>query len=325
MTIPHSGKVDIHHHVRAPDSAASRPEWSLQPGLAQMDANGIGWAVTYAGAVNDRPDHGGTAGARARRINEFSAAIATDHPGRFGTFASLPMLDPDACLTEIAYACDELRCEGFSMSTCYGDLWLGDPVFRPIFEELDRRRAVVFVHPVDSSCSTLGYESGVVTGAWLEWPTNTARTILSLMLNGVIRDRPNIRFVFCHGGGVMSMIISRIAGFTGWPVIGPRRHQELFPGGIEQQFATLYFDMAQAFAPENFHALAQLVPASHIMFGSDYDNFDIEHSVQRVDALNLDDDAYDALCRVNALRMFGKLDSSRDPKLSAPATSETLS
>lgn len=322
-TTPGSGKVDIHHHVRAPGSAASRPEWSLQPGIDQMDANGIGWAVTYAGAVNDGIDRAGTAGTQARRINEFSAAIAADHPGRFGTYASLPMLDPDACLAEIAYAHDELRCEGFSMSTCYGDLWLGDPLFQPIFEELDRRRAVVFVHPVDSACSSLGYESGIVTGAWLEWPTNTARTILSLMLNGVIRDCPNIRFVFCHGGGVMSMIVSRVAGFTGWPVIGRRRLEELFPVSIEEQFATLYFDMAQAFAPENFHALSRMVPASHMMFGSDHDNFDISHSVQRADALNLDPDTYDGLCRANALRLFGKPDLPSGLASSLPASPTT--
>lgn len=307
MTTPHAGKVDIHHHVRAPDSVVFRREWSLSQSLDQMDANGIGWAVTYAGQIDDPPGSDGTAGTRARSVNEFSAGLARNHPTRFGTYASLPMLDVDACLVELAYAHDELACDGFSMSTCYGDRWLGDPAFRPIFEELDRRHAVVFVHPVDSACPDHGYESGVVQGAWLEWPTNTARTILSLMLNGVLRDRPNIRFVFCHGGGVMPMIVSRVAGFTGWPVLGPERMQELFPTSIESQFAGLYFDLAQALAPENFTAVRSLVPMSQVMFGSDWDNFDISHSVARVDALGLDPGTYQAVCRDNALRLFGRL------------------
>jgi 6-methylsalicylate decarboxylase len=306
MTRPAPGKVDIHHHVRAANSAASRAGWSLEQGIEQMDRNGVGWAVTYPGAVSDLPDARGSAAAQARRINEFSAEIARAHPSRFGTYAALPMRDPDACLKEIAYAQDELGCDGFAVVTCYEDRWLGDPLFAPVFEELDRRNAVVFVHPVDSWCPGLGYESGVVTGAWLEWPTNTARTILSLMLNGVLRDRPNIRFVFCHGGGVMSVIVSRIAGFTGWFEIGPERMQELFPGGIEAQFATLYFDLAQSLAPENFEALRRLVSATHMMFGSDWDNFDIAHSVTRIDALGLDPQTYEQLCRTNALRLFGR-------------------
>ncbi|MFJ4770088.1 amidohydrolase family protein [Streptomyces uncialis] len=298
------GKIDVHHHFRPPDSAAARPGWSVARAVEEMDAAGVARAVAYAGPVDEPADGKRTAGVKARRINEFSAAIVRRHPGRFGTFASLPMLDRDACLEEIAYAADELGATGFGVSTCYGSRWLGDPFFRPVLEELDRRRAVLFVHPVDSWCPQLGYEAGVVTGPWLEWPANTARTILSLMVNGVLRDLPHIRFLFCHGGGLMPLLIGRIAGFTGWPVVGPERLAELFPEGIEAAFAGLYFECAQAYAPEAFGALRSLVPDSRLLFGSDYDNFPIAHSVSRLDALGLAPDAYDAISRGNAEQLM---------------------
>lgn len=299
------GKIDMHHHFRPPNAYASRRGWSVAQALDEMDANGVALAVAYAGPVSDAAS-AGTAGRNARLINDFSTEITRDHPGRFGTFASLPMLDPDACLAEIAYAADVLGADGFGISTCYGSLWLGDPVFRPIFEELNRRKSIVFVHPVDSACPTLGYEADVITGPWIEWPANTARTIMSLMVNGVLRQFPDIRFIFCHAGGVLPSLIGRIAGFSGWPVVGPKRLEAIFPDGIETEFARLYFECAQAYAPEAFEMLARMVPRSHMMFGSDYDNFPISHSTSRVDSLGLDAEQYDAHCRGNALELLGR-------------------
>lgn len=294
------GKIDVHHHFRPPGSAAYRPQWSAARAVEELDAAGIARAVAYSGAVDEPADASRTAGANARRINEFSTDLARRYPGRFGTFASLPMLDPDAALDEIAYAADELGADGFGVSTCYGSRWLGDPYFRPVWEELDRRAAVVFVHPVDSWCPRLGYEGDIVTGPWLEWPANTARTILSLMVHGVLGELPHVRFLFCHAGGVMPLLVGRIAGFSGWPAVGPQRLAEIFPDGIEAAFARLYFECAQAYTPEAFTALRSLVPDTHLLFGSDYDNFPLSHSVTRLDALGLDPQLYDAVSRGNA-------------------------
>src|SRR5262249_42297639 len=123
----------------------------------------------------------------ARDYNEYAARIGTDHPGRFGLFASLPMHDTEGTLKEIEYAADTLKADGFGISTSYGNMWLGDPQLRPIFEELNRRNAIVYVHPNDSVCctpATLSYEKNGISGAWIEWPMNTARTILSYLVAG---------------------------------------------------------------------------------------------------------------------------------------------
>lgn len=113
----------------------------------------------------------------------------------------------------MANAFDVLKADGLGVATNCGDVWLGDPRFDPIWQEVDRRRAVVFVHPKDAPCcgpEKLSYMIAPVTGPWLEWPMNTARTILSLMLTGTLRKYPNITFIFSHGGGVMPLLVDRI-------------------------------------------------------------------------------------------------------------------
>jgi predicted TIM-barrel fold metal-dependent hydrolase len=246
----------------------------------------------------------------SRVLNDNAAELVHDHPTRFGLFATLPMLDVDASLAEIAHCLDTLKADGFGVATSYKEAWLGDPRFEPIWAELDRRGAVVFVHPFDAPCctpNTLTYETPPVYGPWIEWPMNTARTILSLMVTGTLRRHPGVRFIFAHGGGVMPLLVERIAGFKDWAGVapeGPDRLKTLFPGGIEAEFAGLYFECAQAFAPANLAALLSLAPASHVLFGTDYASFPMSHSVKAFRDAQLSSSLRRAIGRDNALKLF---------------------
>src|SRR5262245_30840335 len=88
----------------------------------------------------------------ARTCNDFGAEIVRDYKGRFGLFATLSMLDIDATLKEIEYVFDTLHADGVGLQTNYGDKWLGNPLYKPVFEELNRRKAVVYVHPLVAAC-----------------------------------------------------------------------------------------------------------------------------------------------------------------------------
>ena len=142
---------------------------------------------------------------------------------------------------------------------------------------------MVYVHPAEAPCctpTTLSYEQPPLATAWMEFPVNTARTILSLWGAQTTRRMPDIRFIFCHGGGVMPMLLGRIAGFDDWRAVGPERLNRMFPDGIYAEFAKLYFDCAQAFAPEAFDLLRKVVPATHLLFGSDFSYFPVAHSAE---------------------------------------------
>ena len=271
--------IDIHHHFEPTGKNKDGDPWTIQMSLDQLDRNKVAAAIAYAGPIMETNPQ--AARRKARETNEWSTKQCLAHPGRFGLFASLPMNDVEGSLAEIAYALDVLKADGVGIATEYGPAWLGDPKFEPIFQELNRRNAVVYVHPAEAPCctpETLTYEKPPLATAWMEFPTNTARTILSLWSAQTTRRLPGVRFIFCHGGGVMPMLLGRIAGFDDWRAVGPDKLKQMFPDGIYAEFAKFYFDCAQAFAPETFELLRKVVPPTHLLFGSDFSYFPVAHS-----------------------------------------------
>jgi predicted TIM-barrel fold metal-dependent hydrolase len=298
--------IDFHHHLEPSGKNVEGRPWSLQAAIEELAANSV-IAMGWTGPVFDADP--AAAAKKARQYNEWGAQIRRDHPERFGQFASLPMMDVDASLAEIAHAFDVLKVDGIGLATNYGEAWLGERRFQPIFEELNRRKAVVYVHPAQAPCCTASAfsyqrENEFLSAPWIEFPTNTARTILSLWASQTTQRLPDIRFVFSHGGGVMPILLGRFAGFSGWETVGPERLKALFPQGVYAEFGKLYFECAQAYAPETMAMLRSIVPASHLLFGSDYSYFHVAHSVQRFNALALPADVQQQIKNGNAAALL---------------------
>ena len=305
------GIIDFHHHIIPPALAEFIRDtgWSAQAAVEGMDRAGIAAGIALAGPVlgddvKRRP-------ALARSANEFGATLGRDFPERFGLFAALPLPDVAASLVEIDYALDHLNADGFGIATSYDDKWLGDESFWPIWEKLDARSAVVFVHPQDAACCTpqnMSYSRSKVpgppiTGAYIEWPMNTARTIFSLMTSGTLRRSPRIRFIVAHGGGVMPLLVQRLAGYSGSPA-SAARPKAYFPNGVGAEFATLYFECAQAFSHPNIDALRAQVPDNKILFGSDFPAFPLEYAARQFRALELPRNTRNIIARQNAAALL---------------------
>jgi len=293
------GRIDVHCHVFPPETvAASRnpaqQSWTVARAIEELDRNGVATGIASAGSA--------TPVDKARGFNEFAARLGSDHKGRFGLFATLPLPEIDTSLKEIEYAFDVLKADGIGLVTSYGDLWLGDPKLRPVMAELNRRKAAVYVHPADAPCCVnMSYWTPPVVGSWIEWPMHTARTILSLMLNKVMLDLPDIRFIFAHDGGTMPMLIGRLAGFTQITRADFReKFRDIFPNGVEAEYRKLHFDIAQGTYPVNMAAMRSLVPDSHILFGSDYPYFSIATAVTGLAQLGLPESLVRAIERGNA-------------------------
>ena len=308
MAEPH--RLDIHYHVVTPGSELSGltggpADWTPQRAIEELDRNAVatGFVSSAAGWRSVDPAQ---ARKDARNWNDYVKRLSVDHPGRFGLLAALPLPDIDASLKEAEYAFEELHADGIGLQTSYGALWLGDPVFAPLWQALDRRRAVVYVHPTDAPCSVgLSYMSAPVFGSWIEWPMNSARTMFSLLLNQVPRRFPNIRFIFAHDGGVMPLLVGRIEGMAqnSRPDF-PAKVRAVFPDGVAAEYRKFYFDTAQGYAPVNFAAMRQLVPDSHILFGSDYPFFPIGAAVNGLAKLGLDAQLQRLIEHDNAAELF---------------------
>ena len=264
-------RIDVHHHILppayvsavggavigAPTGKSTAPSWSVADSLQAMDAFGIETAITSISSPGIPLEDPKAVQRVARACNDFSKQMTVDHPGRFGTFAFLPLPDVAASLEEVKYAYDVLAADGIALHTNYRALYLGDPHFAPLMEELNRRKAVVFVHPTVCSC-TLGAIPGIADSS-IEYPHDTTRTITSLLANGTFKNCPDVRFIFSHAGGTMPFLINRIASLPGTA-----------PDGPLPLLRRQYYDLAQSANPQAMIPLLGMVPPSQVLFGTDF-------------------------------------------------------
>jgi predicted TIM-barrel fold metal-dependent hydrolase len=200
----------------------------------------------------------------ARACNEYGAKLAADGARRFGMFATLPLPNIDASLREIEYALDTLKVDGIGLFTSYGDKWLGDQAFAPVMDELNRRKAVVYTHPIDANCCR-NLLAGV-PGPVIEYGTDTTRTIASLLFTGTASRCPDVKFIFSHGGGTMPFLIER---FVRLPLTS-KAAAEKTPEGVTALLQRFHYDTAQVANPAAMAALTKVVPTSQILFGTDF-------------------------------------------------------
>ena len=268
---PH--RIDIHHHFAPPAWIAEvkgRPllqpantRWTPSQSLDDMDRGGVATAVVSI--TNPGLWFGDAAATRqvARACNDYGAALVRDHPKRFGLFAAMPLPDVDATLKEIGYAYDTLGVDGVGLFTSYGDRWLGHASFRPVMEELNRRRAVVHVHPTAANCCrNLEYAPGSGAGT-IEYGTDTTRAIMGVVFSGDAARFPNIRFIWSHAGGSAPFLAGRIDR-------GSRNAADRMPNGFLAEARKFYYDLAGAANAGAVASLLQLVTASNVLFGTDF-------------------------------------------------------
>ena len=312
--------IDTHHHFYPPAYQKAQLDWEDQHKVSHLGVQGA-WrretdieamdkygVTTSLMSLASTPGvwFGGSPGAAhdmARLCCEFAAEMVRDHPGRYGLFAPLSMLDIDATLKEIEYAFDTLKADGINLQTNYGDKWLGHPIYKPVLEELNRRKAVVFVHPlVANCCSNLSVGAPV---AVLEVPHDTTRTVLSLLLSGTFARLRDIKWLFSHGGGTIPFLTGRIEAFYDRRARGPNGFA---PDGIEAEFQRLHYDTANATHPAAMAALLKLVPVSQITYGSDYPYFALDQidSLRRQDLSAAD---LEAIASGNAGRLLPRLNA----------------
>ncbi len=309
--------IDTHHHFYSPsyqkawldwDDKYNIPHfptqvaWTQDKAVEAMDAGGVKKSILSLAS---------TPGVWfnfelpriidiVREVNEYGAGMVKKYPGRFGLFAAIPMVDVESSLREINYAFDVLKADGVGIQTNYGDKWPGHPSFAPIFEELNRRKAVVYFHPLTATCC--GRLDTGTYGSVIEVPHDTTRAVVNLLLTGSLLKFRDIKWLFSHAGGTIPMLAGRINYFHG----NKESTAKFAPNGIEAELKRLYYDTANATHPSSMAALLKLIPPTQITYGSDYPYVPIATQVEALNQQGFSNELLEQIKYRNALALLKK-------------------
>ncbi len=302
-------RFDVHHHIVPPDYISALnsvgitkaagvpfPMWKVERDLKFMDKTGIAVAITSISSPGIHFGDRDFSRKLARVCNEFSANLVRNNPRRFGSFAVLPLPDVDASLVELKYALDDLKLDGVTLLTSIDGQYLGDPAYNDLYRELNRRKTVVFVHP--NTPNTEKLPSLRMPPAMLEFVFDTTRAIANLIYSGTSKQFPDIRFIFSHAGGTAPFLTERIS-FGNQDIVNSLKK--------------FYYDVAISSNPYALKSLQELVPSSHIVFGSDYPFLPEKLIAANIEGLanykGFDNETRESIERVNASDLFPRFKS----------------
>jgi 6-methylsalicylate decarboxylase len=307
-----SGKIDTHHHIVPPAYAAwlarrgisagglAIPSWSEEGALDVTDASGTETGIFSVSTPGVHLGDDVEAREKAREVNEFAANIVAKYPGRFGFFATLTLPDVEGAIAEAKHAFDTLGADGVVLISSVRGTYLGDEAWAPLFDELNRRHAVVFVHPGDLPAEPV---PGIPPYA-ADFLLDTTRAAINIAKAGWLERFPNVKILLSHAGGFIPYAAQRIA-----LIVSPDGRRD---GGIAR-LRRFYFDTALSSSPYAMPSLLAFADPTHITFGSDWPYATKNQSLAFVEMLHsfsLTPDQRQAIYRGNAEQLFPRLSST---------------
>jgi 6-methylsalicylate decarboxylase len=319
-------RIDTHHHLIPPgyrkalrkaglDEAGGRalPDWSPDSSLQTMAELGICTAVLSVSTPGTTFLTGAAdAVALARDVNDYAAELVASQPHRFGFFATAPMPHLEESIAEVVRALDELKADGVVLLANNAGVYLGQHGQDPLFDALNDRSAVVFIHPAELPGPVV---SGVPPFA-ADFLLDTTRAAYLLVRNGIRRRYPNIRFILSHAGGFVPYASHRMA-------IAITADTGRSPADCLDDFASFYFDTALSSSAAALPTLLAFASPGHITFGSDWPFAPVAAGKLFAAGLEsypgLGTDARNAIEHTNALTLFPRLSAAPAPLPLSPA------
>lgn len=318
-----AGKIDIHHHTlpefyRTALSAAGDvtgapvQPWDEDITLSTMEKQGIEIAVLSLSAPGAEIAGSQAKGrALARKWNDYTYGLCISQPTRFGHFGALPsLIDTEGAIAEIHYALDELKCDGITLFTSYDGKYLGHEDFAPIWVELNKRSAVVFVHPCHSPAPTI-WASPLLPQPIIDFPHETTRAACDLITSGRKRQNPNCKVILSHAGGTLPYLASRVellctTLFGALNVPGAPRGEQ-----IREDAKSFYFDTALSGTANILDTFLKWVPPDRILFGSDspYATVEAEVNTKSLSEYPMEEKLRQKIYRDNALKLIPRLNA----------------
>lgn len=311
--------IDVHTHIIVPEyvemlkahgaeleETFPLPAWDAERHIAFMDSAGIRTAVLTMPAPQPYFGDPEESAACIRRVNEISAEVKRQHPGRFLFCAALPLPDVDAAVREAVYALDTLGADGIKLATNSRGQYLGDEALEPLMKVLNERHAVIIIHP---HRPTPFSEDIVKTTplAMYEYPAETTRAVVNMLAHNVPVRYPNLKIVVPHCGSFLPLALPRMQSILPAMV----RQGYMQPIDWEGNLSRLYYDLAGNPTSEVIRSLLTVTSPDHILYGSDYPyqpDAVLKSNLQRLKQTLASDEELkpytDKILRENAGRLF---------------------
>lgn len=306
-SVAKGGRIDVHHHTSPPalrqgPGRAGRREWSPEYSLEMMDKNDIAVAIlTMTQMGNLLYDNTEKGRKNVRLGNDYGAKVMAQYPKRFGLMTGVPLPDIDGVMKEIEYGLDTLKADGIGIYTNDNQTrWPGDKYFDPMWKELNRRKAVVYMHPLAPPCCVNLNDD--VPSAMNEYDFDITRACTSILANGVLHNYPDVKIIIPHSGGTMPMIAGRIK--DRYALTKNPGRDSFIPNGVIAELQKFYIDIAHALFPYPMAAMMKFALPDHVMFGTDFSPEPMESTVNEIPKLGLSDKQWRAIDRENAEKLF---------------------
>jgi predicted TIM-barrel fold metal-dependent hydrolase len=243
------------------------PKWTPELAVEVMDQNGVDKSILTLSEpgvfFGDVP----LARELARIVNDYCARVVSDRPDRFGALGVVPLPDMDNALKEVEYVLDTLKLDGITMLSNLAGTYIGDPSFDPLFAELNRRKAVVLVHPTTPKEQLPNVK---LPPFFLEFMFDATRAIANAVFTGVFERFPDIRFIFTHVGGTAPYLGARFEYTRARVTAKFPGLEKSTPKGIYPYLNKLYFDTASSYGPGTLACVGHVPGYKHILYGTDW-------------------------------------------------------
>lgn len=306
--------IDTHHHMlpnffyeetndKENPVGGSKPQpWTTEKSLAFMDEMGIDIAITSISTPGIQLQDRNVSKELARKCNDFATSLIQQHPKRFGALASVPMPNLDDAIEEICYALDVLKLDGVVLFTNSQGIYLGDKRMKPLFEELQRRKATVFIHP-NASPDPIAHTLGI-TDNLIDFPSDTTRAIAQMHYGGTFAETPDVKYIFSHAGGTAPYLAGRFAIVDEMQIMG----DSSITGTFAETFRRLYWDTALAWSDPVINNLKHVAGLDKVLFGTDFpyvrNDIALKGKVALENSFNLSKVEKQKIFSGNALELF---------------------
>ncbi|KAI3341224.1 amidohydrolase family protein [Ustulina deusta] len=271
------GYIDVHHHFLPHEYALAwkesgqvprglmPPFWTIESDISFLDRHNIDVAILSLSApgvsITASPCE---ARQLARQMNEEAAKIRNKYPTRIGFFATLPLEDVAVGIEELCYVLDTLEADGVTLLTNYDGKYLGHPDFQPLWRELNRRGAVVFIHPT-SGKNPGSPHAGAMPPPIVDFPHETTKTAVNLITSNTVKNNTNCKIILSHGGGTLPFIATRVANLAADVGLLTKTADEFM-----EEAKSFYFDVALTCHEDPIMLLTSFARENHILWGSDF-------------------------------------------------------